>query len=103
MMNRVGYSVLTEELTGYVRHTGQLADDLRRLAKRTVAAENSFGAIGKETGFATALDHYADALARQVGGISRNADRLSDGVAKTARGYRERDEQTAAEIVQLTT
>src|SRR5439155_11372146 len=88
-VEKPGLSIATDELTGYVRQARRLADELHRLAAhqvhsvRTIAGD-SFGKIGKETGFATALDHYADALVRQVSGVARNAETLGDAVAKTA-------------------
>jgi methyl-accepting chemotaxis protein len=101
-----GFGIATTELTGYVRHTRDLADDLHRLAKRTInsvqtIAEDSFGKIGKETGFAAALNHFAGALEHQIHGVAGNADKLSDGVAKTARTYREQDEEIAESIMDM--
>jgi hypothetical protein len=103
-----GFSVVTEELTDYVRGTRRLADELDRLATNQIhsvrtIADDSFGRIGKETGFATALDHFADALQRQASGVAQNADRLSDAVAKTARDYRHDDQQLADELLDLLT
>ena len=100
-----GFSVVTGELTGYVRGTRQLADELHRLASRRIHSVrgDGFGRIGKETGFATALDHFADALGRQTSGVAKNADTLSDTVAKTARDYQHDDQQIADELLdQLT-
>lgn len=103
-----GFSVATAELTGYVRDTRRLADELTKLAThqiRSVRAidEASFGKIGKETGFAIALDHFAEALQRQVSGVAKNADAVSDTVAKTARDYRNDDRQIADELLDLLT
>jgi hypothetical protein len=103
-----GFSVTTDELTGYVRGTRRLADELHRLATHQIhsvrtIADDSFGKIGKETGFATALDRFADALQRQASGVAKNADTLSDTVAKTARSYQHEDQQIADELLdQLT-
>ncbi len=103
-----GFSVTTGELTGYVHKTRQLADELHRLATHQIhsvrtIADDSFGKIGKETGFATALDHFADALQRQASGVAKNADTLSDTVAKTARDYQHDDQQIADELLDLLT
>jgi hypothetical protein len=101
-----GYSIATEELTGYVRGTRDLAEDLHRLAKRKVnsvqtIAEDSFGRIGKETGFAAALHRFAGALEHQIHGVATNADKISDGVARTGRNYRRQDEEIAEDLLNL--
>jgi hypothetical protein len=103
-----GFSVTTGELTGYVRNTRQLADELHKVATHQIhsvrtIADDSFGKIGKETGFAAALDHFADALQRQASGVAKNADTLSDAVAKTARSYRHDDQEIADELLDLLT
>ncbi|HEV2782941.1 MAG TPA: hypothetical protein VGX25_26430 [Actinophytocola sp.] len=103
-----GFSIATDELTGYVRQTRNLAEELHRLAKRKInsvqtIAEDGFGKIGKETGFAAALNRFAGALEHQVHGVARNADKLSDGVAKTARGYRRDDQELAEDLMNLLT
>jgi hypothetical protein len=103
-----GYSITTGELTGYVRNTRQLSEDLHRLAKRKVnpvrsIADDSFGRIGKETGFAAALDRFAGALEHQIHGVATNADKLSDGVDKTARTYRRQDAELAEDLLDLLT
>lgn len=101
-----GYSVVTTELTGYARQARQLADELNRLATHTVKPlgsipDDSFGRIGKETGFAAALNHFADALRHQLAGVAKNADTLGDAVAKTARTYRGQDQDLAQDILDL--
>jgi hypothetical protein len=107
-VEKPGYSVVTTELTAYARHTRQLADELHRLAGHTVKPvgsidEDAFGRIGKETGFAVALNHFADTLRRQLDGVAKNADTLGDGVAKTARTYRTQDQELAQDILDLIT
>ncbi|MFL6141211.1 MAG: type VII secretion target [Labedaea sp.] len=103
-----GFSVATDELNGYVRQTRRLADELHDLARRPVSsvqtiAEDSFGRIGKETGFATALNHFADALELQVNGVAKNADALGESVAKTAKTYQHQDQELAQDILDLIT
>ena len=98
--------MVTTELTGYARHARQLADELQRLAGHTVKpvgsiADDAFGRIGKETGFAAALNHFADALRQQLDGVAKNADTLGDGVAKTARTYQTQDQELAEDILGL--
>ena len=101
-----GLRIATTELTGYVRHTRQLAEELHRLARHEVGAvrtiaEDSFGRIGRETGFAAALNHFAGALEHQVSGVAGNADKLSDAVARTVRNYRRQDEELAQTLLDL--
>jgi hypothetical protein len=105
-VEKTGYSVVTTELTAYARHTRQLADELHRLAGHTVKPvgaidEDAFGRIGKETGFAAALNHFADALQSQLVGVAKNADTLGDGVAKTAHTYQTQDQELAQDILDL--
>jgi hypothetical protein len=101
-----GFSVATDELNGYVRQTRMLADELHQLARHPVSsvqtiADDSFGKIGKETGFATALNHFADALELQVNGVAKNADALGESVAKTAKTYQRQDQELAQDILDL--
>jgi hypothetical protein len=96
-----GFAVDTTVLDGYVRGTRRVADDLLAVGTRQVRpireiADDSFGKIGKETGFAAALDHFAAALQRQVKGVGSNADRLATSAARTARAYRDQDDDIAA-------
>jgi hypothetical protein len=103
-----GFSVLTTELSGYVTSTHRLAGDLHRLATHTVApvrtiAEDSFGPIGKDTGFAKALSRFAHSLEQQIAGVATNAGTLGDAVAKTAHTYQRQDEALAKDILDLLT
>jgi hypothetical protein len=102
------FTIATTELTGYVTATGHLSQDLHKLAEQQVGsimtiAEDSFGRIGKETGFAAALTHYADALRTQVSGVADIADKLGDAVNKTARVYQHQDQDLAQDILDLLT
>jgi hypothetical protein len=88
-----GFIVDPDALSGYARTTRHIADDLRDLSSHQLRnvrglAEDSFGKIGKETGFAAALDHFGAALQRQVKGVGARADRIATSVAGTARDYR---------------
>ena len=106
MNNANGFSVITGELTGYAQHTRRLATELHTLAThqvRSIRGGHGFGPVGTESGFVTALDHFADALAHQLAGVGKNADALGDSVAKAAHTYQERDEDRANEIVDLIT
>lgn len=101
-----GFGVATGELTGYAQHTRHLATELHTLAAHRVRpvrtlAEHGLGPIGKESGFAAALSHFAEALEHQVAGVGKNADALGDSVAKTAHTYRQHDDERAADILDL--
>ena len=98
-----GFAVDTTLLNGYVRTTRGVADNLAAAGTQHVRrvreiADDSFGKIGKETGFASALDDFAAALHRQVRGVASNADRLASATAKTARAYRDQDDEIAATL-----
>ena len=103
-----GFSVTTDELNAYVRTARRIAGELDDLAKRQVhsvrtIAQDSFGRVGRDSGFAAALDHFADALEKQVSGVASNAGKLSDAVAGTARVYQHQDEDLAQQILNLLT
>jgi hypothetical protein len=92
-----GFQVDPDALSGYVRATRHIADDLRSLSSHQLKnvrglAEDSFGKIGKETGFAAALDHFGAALQRQVKGVGTKADTLAGTVSRTARDYRDEEQ-----------
>jgi hypothetical protein len=95
-----GFAVDTAVLDAYVKRTRAVADGLTSIGTTQVRrireiADDSFGKIGKETGFASALDGFAVSLRRQVTGVGGNADKLAGSTAKAARTYRRQDEQIA--------
>ena len=88
-----GFIVDPDALSGYARTTRHIADDLRDLSTHQLRnvrglADDSFGRIGKETGFADALDHFGAALQRQVKGVGARADKIAASVAGSAKDYR---------------
>ena len=83
-----GFRVDPDALTGYAKGARTIADD-------------SFGRIGKETGFADALNSFGASLQRQVRGAGQNADTLAGSVSKTARHYRDQDADIADDLLQL--
>ncbi|MFI7675636.1 transglycosylase SLT domain-containing protein [Actinophytocola sp. NPDC049390] len=94
---RDGFAVDPDALSGYARATRHIADDLRDLSTHQLRnvrglADDSFGRIGKESGFAAALDHFGAALQRQVKGVGARADTIAHSVSRTARDYREEEQ-----------
>lgn len=103
---RDGFLVDPEALSGYARTARHIADDLTDLAGKQLKgvrglADDSFGKIGKETGFAAALDDFGAALQRQVRGVGRNADALAGRVSRTAGDYRDQEQDIASELLGL--
>jgi hypothetical protein len=70
----------------------------RHLRQVRSIADDSFGRIGKESGFADALDSFGAALQRQVKGVGANADRLATATSRAARAYRDRDDEIAGHL-----
>ncbi len=103
---RDGFMVDPDALSGYARSTRTIADELgalrtKELHKVRSIADDSFGRIGKETGFADALNSFGQSLQRQVKGAHHNADTLAGSVAKTAKHYRDQDHDIADDLLQL--
>ncbi|WP_460407473.1 type VII secretion target, partial [Actinophytocola sediminis] len=102
---RDGFQVDPDALADYARRTRAVADELAALRAgglRAVAkADESFGRIGRETGFAAALDRYGTALRHQVHGLGRNADTLASSVANTARTYRDQESAVTHDLLRL--
>ncbi|WNV85858.1 type VII secretion target [Umezawaea sp. Da 62-37] len=98
-----GFSVDTGVLGDYAKRTRNTADDLTALGRRHVrevreVAEDSFGNIGKQSGFADALDNFGAALRKQVKAVAHNSDRLASSAAGAARSYREQDDDAARSL-----
>lgn len=103
---RGGFMVDPDALSGYAKTARTIADELTTLRGKQLRgvrnlADDSFGKIGKETGFAAALDQFGGALQRQVKGVSANADKLAGSVSKTARHYREQEDDIAQDLMGL--
>jgi hypothetical protein len=101
-----GFMVDPDALSGYVRTARHMADDLGTLSSQQLKgvrnlADDSFGKIGKETGFAEALDHFGAALQRQVKGVGTKADTLAGSVSRTARHYNEQEQDIAQDLLGL--
>lgn len=101
-----GFQVDPDALTGYAKSARTIADELSALRRKELhnvrsIADDSFGRIGKETGFADALDRFGASLQRQVRGAGHNADTLAGSVAKTARHYHAQEADIAQDLVAL--
>ncbi|GAA0235013.1 hypothetical protein GCM10010492_37430 [Saccharothrix mutabilis subsp. mutabilis] len=98
-----GFSVDLDVLREFTRRTRGTADDLTALGRGHVRdvreiAEDSFGRVGRQSGFAEALDGFAAALRGQVKAVAHNTDRLADSAARAARSYRDQDDDTARSL-----
>ena len=104
--DRGGFMVDPDALSGYSRTARHISDDLHTVSTHQLKgvrnlAEDSFGKIGKETGFAKALDQFGAALQRQVKGVGTNADTLAGSVSRTARTYRDQEDEIAQDLLGL--
>lgn len=97
-----GFRVDGTVLHGYVTRTRHVADALGGAAGQVKdvreIAEDSFGRIGKESGFADALADFGLALQRQVKGVGTHADGLASAARKAAKSYQEHEKATAAAL-----
>ncbi|WP_284746301.1 transglycosylase SLT domain-containing protein [Amycolatopsis sp. RTGN1] len=89
-------------LHSYVSRTRHVADALGtatgHLRDVREIGHESFGKIGKESGFADALTGFGLALQRQVKGVGTHADGLATAAQKAAKTYREHETATAAAL-----
>ncbi len=98
-----GFSVDVGVLREYARRTQNTADDLTALGRKHVRevreiAEDSFGRIGRQSGFAEALDGFGAALRKQVKAVAHNTDTLAGSAARAARSYRDQDDDVARSL-----
>lgn len=98
-----GFSVDAGVLRDYARRTRNSADDLTALGRRHVRevreiADDSFGRIGKQSGFAEALDNFGAALRKQVKAVAHNTDALATSASRAARAYKEQDDDVARSL-----
>lgn len=89
-------------LHSYVSRTRHVADALGtasgQLRDVREIGHESFGAIGKESGFADALAGFGLALQKQVKGVGTHADGLASAAQKAAKSYRDHETATAAAV-----
>src|SRR5690606_5450658 len=103
---RDGFSVSPERLIAYAKKTEQISETLQNTGKKTVhsvtgIAEDSFGKIGKETGFADALADFSRSLQKQVTAVGRNAGNLGAEAKRAAKEYQDSDALAAEELKKL--
>ncbi|MEA5363271.1 transglycosylase SLT domain-containing protein [Amycolatopsis sp., V23-08] len=89
-------------LHAYVKRTHGVADALGgaggHLGDVRDIAGDSFGRIGKESGFADALAGFGLALQKQVKGVGTHATGLATAAQKAAKSYRDHETATAAAL-----
>jgi len=100
------YSVDTSMLGSYAGGSKQIAEALtatdgKQLASIHGIAEHSFGKIGKESGFADALQSFGTSMHHQVDGISTNVSNLAQSVAKISKSYDDDDKQLAQQLLHM--
>lgn len=98
-----GFLVDPDALSGYARRTRDISEELATLRSgrlRDVAGEG-FGRIGRETGFADALDRFGQAMRHQVRGLGRDADAMATSVTRTARQYHDRESEVTDDLLRL--
>lgn len=69
----------------------------------TGIAKDSFGEVGQETGFSTALSDFSKSLEKQVNATGANARKLGAATTDAAKTYRDTDEEFARELNKLLT
>ncbi|WP_020671710.1 transglycosylase SLT domain-containing protein [Amycolatopsis nigrescens] len=100
------FQVDTDALGAYTKRADAIAGELKEIGGRTVRAvhniaEDSFGKIGRETGFAAALGGFSQALRRQVAATGSNAHKLGVSTSKVSKVYREHEDDIAKDLKNL--
>ncbi|HET6503542.1 MAG TPA: transglycosylase SLT domain-containing protein [Amycolatopsis sp.] len=98
-----GFTVDAQALADYTRKTDRVADELGSVGSRTVhtvtgIAADSFGEVGKETGFADALGDFSRALEKQVRAIGTQARNLGDATGKIAKAYQDNEDDVSKDL-----
>lgn len=98
-----GFSADPAEFRRYTNKVDHIAAELRSVGSRTEhevtsIAHDTFGQVGKETGFSAALSDFANSLGKQINAVSKNAQNLGSEVEKAAQAYRASDEEAAVSI-----
>lgn len=87
----------TTALRAYSKAADGIADELEKVGDRTVHSvssmdANSFGPVGKETGFTDALVDFSTRLEKQVKMTGKNVRKLGTDATEAAKTYEETDE-----------
>lgn len=101
---RDGFIVDPDSLDDYTRRTRAIADELgplRGQLREVARADHGFGRIGRETGFAAALDGFGQAMRHQLDGLGKRADNLAASVTKTATLYHDKESDIAHDLLRL--
>jgi hypothetical protein len=98
-----GFKADPAQFTAYTRGADRIAGELREISSRTVhsvtgIAKNSFGQVGRETGFADALGDFSRSLEKQVKTTAKNAQDLGELTAKAAKTYHGQEDTAARNL-----
>jgi Lysozyme like domain/Excreted virulence factor EspC, type VII ESX diderm len=98
-----GFTVDPEYLTDFAKRAGQVAEELRSVSSKTAqairgVAMDSFGKIGSETGFASALGEFGKSLEQRVATIGSNVEKMGSATAKSAQMYRASDDEAISNL-----
>ncbi|WP_010693237.1 transglycosylase SLT domain-containing protein [Saccharopolyspora spinosa] len=103
-----GFKVAPDQLLAYTKEADDIAGQLANTGAKTVhsvtgIANDSFGAVGQETGFSAALGDFSKSLEKQVNATGANARKLGAATTDAAKAYRDTDEESARELKKLLT
>ncbi|KAA9148161.1 transglycosylase SLT domain-containing protein [Amycolatopsis acidicola] len=92
-----GFKADPAQFRTYASQADDVAAQLKEIGAKTVQkvtgiAKDSFGAVGKETGFADALGDFSRSLEKQVSTTAGNARTLSEQTRKAASQYKDHDD-----------
>lgn len=98
-----GFTADPAQFSAYTNKVDDVANELRSVGSRTVhavtsIAPDSFGDVGKETGFSAALSDFGKSLEQQVSATGKNARALGSEVAAAAKAYQANEDEVAAMI-----
>ncbi|HKS45697.1 MAG TPA: transglycosylase SLT domain-containing protein [Amycolatopsis sp.] len=98
-----GFKVDPDQFHGYTKKVDHVAGELRQIGSRTVhgvtgIAKDSFGQVGRETGFSDALGDFSRSLEKQVTAIGKNAQELGALTRKAGTTYQVREAETVQDF-----
>lgn len=98
-----GFEADTAAMLRYSRTATEVGETLKGVGSRTGdvvrgVAEDSFGDVGRETGFTEALRSFSRSLTKQLTATGETAKNLGSAVREAAETYRKADEESVAEL-----